>query len=162
MLVGKLRHAAIILPVAKGFFTPLNDVMRGSPKIIGLGLHSEVRRALLDLISLLRLLSSRPTHIRELVPDMPMYAGYHDAAAEGASGVWFSLVDDTSPVVWREVFPADIAVEVVSEDTPHGRLTNSDLELAAEVLAVGIALDRITNTKHVPLGTLCNNTPTVS
>jgi len=51
---------------------------------------------------------------------------------------------------------------VVSEDTPHGRLTNSDLELAAEVLAVGIALDRITNTKHVPLGTLCDNTPTVS
>ena len=62
--------------------------------IIGLGLHSEVRRALLDLISLLRLLSSRPTHVRELVPDMPMYAGYHDAAAEGAGGVWFSLVDD--------------------------------------------------------------------
>jgi hypothetical protein len=60
MLVGKLRHAAIILLAAKGFFSLLNDVMRGSPKIIGLGLHSEVRRALLDLISLLRLLSSRP------------------------------------------------------------------------------------------------------
>ena len=72
MLVGKLRHAAIILPASKGFFTPLNDVMRGNPKIIGLGLHSEVRRALLDLISLLRLLSSRPTHACELVPDMPM------------------------------------------------------------------------------------------
>ena len=162
MLVGKLRHAAIILPAAKGFFTPLNDAMRGSPKIIGLGIHSEVRRALLDLISLLHLLSSRPTHVRELVPDMPTYAGYHDAAAEGAGGVWFSLVDDTPPAVWREAFPADIAAEVVSEDTPHGRLTNSDLELAAEVLAVGIALDRITNTKHVPLGTLCDNTPTVS
>jgi len=91
-----------------------------------------------------------------------MYAGYHDAAAEGVGGVWFSLVNDTSPVVWREVFPADIAAEVVSEDTPHGRLANSDLELAAEVLAVGIALDRITNTKHVPLGTLCDYTPTVS
>ena len=152
MLVGKLRHAAIILPAAKGFFTPLNDAMRGSPKIIGLGLHSEVRRALQDLISLLHILSSRPTHVHELVPDMPTYAGYHDAAAEGAGGVWFSLVNDTPPVVWREAFPADIAAEV----------TNSDLELAAEVLAVGIVLDRITNTKHVPLGTLCDNTPMVS
>ena len=122
----------------------------------------EVRRAILDLISLLHLLSSRPTHIRELVPDMPMYAGYHDAVVEGAGGIWFSLIDDISPVVWREVFPADITAEVVSEDSPHSHLTNSDLELAAEVLAVGIALDRITNTKHVPLGTLCDNTPTVS
>jgi hypothetical protein len=110
MLVGKLRHAAIILPAAKGFFTPLNDAMRGNPKIISLRIHLEVRRALLDLISLLRLLSSRPTHVRELVPDMPKYAGYHDAAAEGARGIWFSLVDDISPVVWREAFPADIAV----------------------------------------------------
>jgi thiol-disulfide isomerase/thioredoxin len=31
-LVGKLRHASIILPAAKGFFSPLNDAMRGSPK----------------------------------------------------------------------------------------------------------------------------------
>ena len=38
----------------------------------------------------------------------------------------------------------------------------TQLRQAAEVLAVGIVLDRITNTKHVPLGTLCDNTPTVS
>jgi hypothetical protein len=161
MLVGKLRHASIILPAAKGFFSPLNDAMRGSPKLIGLGANSEVRRALEDLISLMHLLSSRPTHVRELVPDVPHHASYHDAAAEGAGGVWFSLCDDTPPVVWREAFPEDIAREVVSVDTPHGRLTNSDLELAAEVLAVGVALERM-NSKHTPLGTLCDNTPTVS
>ena len=142
MLVGKLSHASIILPTAKGFFSPLNDAMRGSPKTIGLGADSKVRSALEDLISLMHLLSSRPTHVRELVPDMPHHAGYHDAAAEGAGGVWFSLCDDTPPVVWREPFPDDIAQEVVSVDTPNGRLTNSDLELAAEVLAVGVALER--------------------
>ena len=109
MLVGKLRHASIILPAAKGFFSPLNDAMRGSPKTIGLGADSEVRSALEDLISLMHLLSSRPTHVRELVPDMPHHAGYHDAAAEGAGGVWFSLCGDTPPVVWREPFPDDIA-----------------------------------------------------
>jgi hypothetical protein len=37
MLVGKLWHASIIFPEAKGFFSPLNDAMRGSPKLIGLG-----------------------------------------------------------------------------------------------------------------------------
>jgi hypothetical protein len=121
----------------------------------------EVRRALEDLISLMHLLSSRPTHVCKLVPDMPHHAGYHDAAAEGAVGVWFSLCDDTPLVVWRGEFPEDIAQEVVSVDSPKGRLTNSDLELAAEVRAVGVALERV-NAKHTPLGTLCDNTPTVS
>ena len=117
MLVGKLRHTAIILPAVKGFFMPLNDAMGGSPETIGLGFPSEVWQSLLDLISLLRLLSSRPTHIRELVPDMPKYAGYHDAAAEGAGGAWFSLCNAISPLVWREEFPPDIAAEVVSKGT---------------------------------------------
>ena len=58
MLVGKLRHALIILPAARGFFSPLNEAMRGSPKLIGLGANSEVRRALEDMISLMHLLSS--------------------------------------------------------------------------------------------------------
>ncbi len=56
--------------------------------LIGLGKHSKVRAALEDLVSLLCLLGSHPTHIQELVPDMPHYVGYHDAAAEGAGGVW--------------------------------------------------------------------------
>jgi hypothetical protein len=92
---------------------------------------------------------------------MPHHAGYHNAAAEGVGGVWFSLCDDTPPVVWREKFPEDIAREVVSVDTPNGRLTNSDLELAMEVLAVGVALEQV-NSKHTPPSTLWDNTPTVS
>ncbi len=51
---------------------------------------------------------------------------------------------------------------MVSDDNPEGRLTNSDLELAAEVMAVGIALAVAPTIKHAPLGTLCDNTPTVS
>jgi hypothetical protein len=81
--------------------------------------------------------------------------------AEGAGGVWFSLCDDTPPVVWREAIPDDIAREVVSAEKPNGRLTNSDLELAAEVLAVGVALEQM-KSKHTPLGTLCDNIPTIS
>jgi hypothetical protein len=136
--------------------------MQGSPKLVGLGADSKLRKSLEDLISLLWLLSLRPTHVQELVPPMPHFAGYHDAAAEGAGGVWFLLCNNTPPMIWREEFPTDIAADVVSEDTPHGRLTKSDLELTAEVLAVGVELDRINNRKHTPLGTLYDNTLTVS
>ncbi len=162
MLVGKLWHASIILPTAKGFFLPINNAMQGSPKLVGLGANSKLQKALEDLISLLRLLSSHLTHVQELGPAIPHFAGYYDAAAEGAGRVWFLLCNNTPPMIWRKEFPTNIAAEVVSEDNPHGRLTNSDLELAAEVLAVGVALDCINNRKHTPLGTLCDNTPTVS
>ncbi len=100
-VVGKLQHASIILPAARSFFTPINAAMKGSPKHITLGANSEIRAALEDLCTLLHILASRPTHVRELVPDMPQYVGYHDAAADGAGGVWFSLVSNMSPVVVR-------------------------------------------------------------
>jgi hypothetical protein len=92
---------------------------------------------------------------------MPHYVGYHNAAAEGAGGVWLSLVDNMPPVLWRAAFPHDIASEVVSDSNPEWRLTNSNLELAVEVMAVGIALAVAPKVKHVPLGTLCDNTPAV-
>ncbi len=136
--------------------------MKGSPKHIILGTQSKVRAALKDICTFLRILASRPTHVRELVPDMPHYVGYHDAAAEGAGGVWFSLVDNMPPVVWRAAFLHDIASKVVSDGNPEGRLTNSNLELAVEVMAAGIALVVAPKVKHVPLGTLCDNTPMVS
>jgi hypothetical protein len=110
----------------------------------------------------MRILASQLTHVRELAQDMPQYVGYHDAAAEGAGGVWLTLVYNKSPKVWRLAFPQDIASKVVSNDNPVGCLMNSNLELAAEVMAVGMALAVAPTVKHVPLGTLCDNTPTVS
>ncbi len=66
------------------------------------------------------------------------------------------------PLVWREEFPKDIALDVVSDDNPEGGITNSDLKLAAEVLAIGVILDQAPGIRHAPLGTLWDNTPTVS
>ena len=161
-LVGKLRHASIILPAARGFFTPINAAMQGGVERIGLGKRSDIRAALKDLCSLIRILGSRPTHVREILIDMPCYVGYHDAAAEGAGGVWFSLRHVMPPVVWRLAFPLDIAKDVVSLSNPNGSITNSDLELAAEVLAVGVLMAKALIIKHQPIGTLCDNSPTVS
>ena len=93
---------------------------------------------------------------------MPRYAGYHDAAAEGAGGVWFSLAHEMQPLVWRLPFPRDVSNKVVSFDNPGGQLTNSDLELAAEVMGIGVILTEAPVVRQEPLGTLCDNTPTVS
>ena len=131
VLVGKLRHASVILPAAKGFFTPLNFAMRSNPEMIGLGAALEALAALEDLISFMKMLSMHPTHVNELVADMPHYAGYHDAVAEGAEGVWFSLMD----------YMRDIEADIITDDNLLGSITNSDLELAAEVLAIGVILE---------------------
>ena len=159
-VVGKLRHAAVILPAALGFFTPLNNIMKSNEYSIIL--NDEARAALLDICTLLRQLSKRPTHVDEIIPNLPSHVAYHDAAAEGAGGVWFSLSASMQPVVWRVAFPQDIANDVVSDNNVKGSITNSDLELAAEVLAVGIILENATTIKHETIGTLCDNTPTVS
>ena len=136
--------------------------MRGNVERIGLGKLSDIRAALKDLCTLIHILGSRPTHVREILIDMPNYVGYHDAAAEGAGGVWFSLVHTMPPAVWRVGFPLDIAQDVVSLSNPHGSITNLDLELAAEVLAVGVLTVKALIIKHQPIGTLCDNSPTVS
>ncbi len=126
---------------------------------IGLGKLSDIRAAFKDLCSLIRILGSRPTNVREILIDMPCYVGYHDAAAKEAGGVWFSLVHAMPPVVWRLAFPLDIAHDVVSLSNPNGSITNSDLELAAEVLAVGVLIAKALIIKHQPIGTLRDNSP---
>jgi hypothetical protein len=102
--LGKLQHAARILPSAKGLFSPLNKATKGEPKEVGLGKHSESRAALLDLKHLVLSLASRPTHVSELVEHEPELAGTCDASAMGAGGVWLGY--DLQPTVWRVEWPS--------------------------------------------------------
>ncbi len=161
-LVGKLGHASIIIPAARGFFTPINTAMQGAIKVVGLGAALEICAALEDLISLIQLLGSQSTHIQELVVDMPQYVGYHDAVAEGAGGVWVSLSHIMPLVVWWVAFPLDIARDLISIDNLSRSITNLDLELAAKVFGIGVILGKAPVIRHQPIGTLCNNMPTVS
>jgi len=157
--IGKLRHAALILPATQGFFTPLNNVLNTPTKTIKL--NDNCRDAILDTCTLIHRLSKQPTHVNELLPNPPSYVAYHDASAEGAGGVWFSLSTDMQPLLWRITFPRDITNSVISDDNPSGCIANSDLELVAEVLAVGVILLEAQEVKHKTLGTLCDNSPTV-
>ena len=75
--------------------------------------------------------------------------------------MWFSMISDMQPLVWRVAFPKDIMDNVISDSNPSGSITNSDLELAAEVLAVAVMLAEAPSIKHITLGSLCDNSPTV-
>jgi hypothetical protein len=158
-IVGKLRHAALILPAAKGLFTPINTALRGNPSMVGLGAKSDVRQALIDLGAIIESLTTRPTHVSEIVSADPEIIGFCDASGAGAGGVWFDA--QCNPVVWRMAFPADITKEIASAKNPKGRITNSDLELAALVLH-HLVLEQVTPLKRKHVAAFSDNTPTVS
>lgn len=161
-IVGRLRHAAIILPGAKGMFSPINKALRGEPKFISLGKSTEVRAAMLDLRTLVRDLATRPTHVRELLPGDDHYVGNCDACATGAGGVWYSGTIGVPPLVWRLNFPTSVSSQVVSEANPKGHLTNSDLELAGVLLHYSVLEEVLDNQmRHSRVGIFCDNTPAV-
>jgi hypothetical protein len=163
-IVGRLQHAARILPAARSVFTPLNNAMRGLPNWISLGRHKDVREALLDAAALVKDLARRPTHVSELTQKDLDYMGCCDASAYGAGGVWFGVEKRLHPVVWRVEWPTDIQEQVVSEANPNGRLTNSDLEMAGVllhelVLEATIGQDAM-QAAQVAIG--CDNSPAVA
>jgi hypothetical protein len=58
------------------------------------------------------------------------------------------------PLVWRERFPRDIEADIITDDNPSGSITNSDLELAAEVLAIGVILESVPKIGSIRTGPL--------
>ena len=77
---------------------------------------------------------TRPTYLAEIVQRLPTDIGFTDASGLGAGGVWIDPNEDGRNYVWRLPWPEDIQKDLVSFDNPQGRITNSDLELAALVL----------------------------
>jgi hypothetical protein len=132
-LVGKLHHAANILPAARSLFTPLNSVLIGDPLWISLGKTTEVRSAFQDFLIIIQRLGT-PTDACQRTR-----LGSVDACAMGAGEVWFGDDKSLKPVVRRIQFPAD-----VSDANPNRRLTNSDLEM-------GVALQQAVLHCAVPL-----------
>ena len=77
-------------------------------------------------------------------------------------GVWIDPNSDGRTFVWIFEWPADICADIVRWDNPHGRITNSDLELAALVLHKAFFPSVcLAPSWHAP-ATGSDNTPTVS
>ena len=74
-VLGRLQHAAQILPAAKGAFWPLNKVTTDNPPQVGVGKSGLDRAALLDLWHLMLTLASRPAHVADFAMCDPKLAG---------------------------------------------------------------------------------------
>ena len=163
-LRGRLRHAALGIPGGRGLLSPLDHALADDKRrFIPIRRDQPLRMALADFRAMIRLVGTRPTHLKQLVADEPGYIGYCDASKRGAGGVWFCGTDrnDLEPVVWRVPWPQDIKDQVVSFDNPTGTITNSDLEMAGLLLHY-LVLENLTDLKHVHVAAWCDNTPTVS
>ena len=144
---GKLQHVSAILPMMRGFMTPLNKVLAQAHPVVGLSHRSQTREILEAFIIMLEVAHARPSHITELVgPYLPHYHGYVDAAARGVGGVWFPC---TRPLciggvacvlVWRVRWPDDVCREVQKAD---GSINNNDVEAAATFIGESILDDQL-------------------
>ena len=162
-LLGKLQHASLAMPAGKSILTPLHKFVEANKdrRILYFAKQPLVLEALRDIRILLRESTSRPTHVRELVPDLPAYVGFCDACKRGAGGVWISGTKNIHPIVWRVEWPADIQARLVSWSNPQGDLTINDLEMAGLLLQY-LVLELLVSLLHEHVAAWCDNTSTVS
>src|SRR5210317_1508827 len=102
----------------------------------------------------------RPTYLEELVPGDDVHVGACDAAKAGRGGVWFT--DEGEAILWRAPYLPEVQAQVVSEDNPSGKLTNSDLELEGTVLHHWLLLGKVAKVEGETTHTGCDNTPAVA
>ena len=121
-----------------------------------------VRTALQDWATLIRAVAAEPTHVRELVPGPASYKGTLDATgAWGAGGVWVPGTKALAPIVWKVQWPTEVLARLVTEDNPDGDTTNSDLEMAAEVLGF-LVLEANVPIRWEHIGVCSDNSATVA
>ncbi len=48
--------------------------------------------------------------------------------------MWIPRKKEMAPLVWRVKWPPEVVACLVTKDNPYRDITNSDLEMAAEVL----------------------------
>jgi hypothetical protein len=162
-LLGKLQHASMAMPAGKCILTPLHKFVEANKdrRVLYFANRPVILEALRDIRILLRESTSRPTHVRQLVPDLPSYIGFCDACKRGAGGVWISGNKNIQPVVWRLEWPPDIQARLVSWSNPQGDLTINDLEMAGLLLHY-LVLELLVDLKHEHVAAWCDNTSTVS
>jgi hypothetical protein len=136
--LGELRSMVLALPGGKGMFSTLYTGLIQAPH--RLRITPPLRDALHDLSLLAHDLSSRPTRFGEIVDTFPAAYGAADASGAGMGGVWLSHDETHQPLIWRSAFPLHIQRCLVSWDNPSGSISNSDLELCAQLASQAILL----------------------
>lgn len=133
--LGKLRSMVLAIPGGRGLFSTLYTGLTTTDAANRVRIRRPLRDALLDLQLLAHDLIRRPTRFGEIVDTLPVATGTADASGTGMGGIWLSADPTYTPTVWRAQFPHSIQRQLVSWDNPTGSITNSDLELAAQIAA---------------------------
>lgn len=157
--LGELRSMILAIPGGKGLFSTLYTTL--SQPSHRIHLTHPIRDALLDFKCLAHDLYARPTRFGEIVDTVPVAYGSADACAQGCGGIWFSADPTFAPILWRQPFPLHIQQNLISSDNPHGTITNSDLELLAQVASHDILLQQ-RDCRECTIATFTDNVPTRS
>ena len=142
-------------------FGPINQLMARKPRTLIWDRCPAVCEALHNWKQLIREASEEPTHVNKLVPGDPDYKGTLDASGEGAGGIWVSGAKQMAPIVWRVPWPPEIRTWLVTFENPTGDITNSDLEMAAEVLS-WLVLEAVMSNRHTHVRVCSDNSATVA
>ena len=161
-VIAKLRHAFTALPGGRGLLSPCNRLLKRRPPVVYFHRNEPLHAAISNCRTILRESTNRPTRCRELVAGWPDFIGVVDASSHGVGGVIIGELSECPPTVFRLQWPPDITANVISEATPEGTITNSDLELAGLVL-LWLMMEHVCGPlaeKRIAL--FSDNSPTVS
>ena len=136
--LGEVRSMILAIPGGRGLFSTLYTGLTATDAANRVRIRQPMRDALLDLQWLATDLASRPTRLGEIVDTTPVATGTADASGLGMGGIWLSPDPTFPPTLWRHPFPPDIQQALVSYENPTGTITNSDLELTAQIAAQDI------------------------
>ncbi len=101
-----------------------------------------------------------PVPLHTVVPHPPHIVGATDASRRGMGGFW--ITQNNEHYVWRAPFSETVQAALVTYDTPHGTITNSDLELAAFVVGSATIANTHTTPSYQHICLASDNTPTVA
>jgi hypothetical protein len=144
--LGTLRSMVLAIPGRRGLFSTLYTSLAQSdavatPKASRVRLSTPIQDALLDLSYLAQDLRSRPNRIGEITDSLPAAFGAADASGLGMGGVWFSGDPSFTPTIWRTPFSSAIQNQLVTWENKTGTITNSDLELLAQIASHDILIN---------------------
>ena len=164
---GKLQFTSIAVPLGK-------PLLGAVDKIIATAEQKQQKRVPVDDVlkqyeqtwrTLLYLLRSRPTHVRELILHKdPTYRGLVDASGWGVGGVWFGGSRKLTPFVWYCKWPENVSAQLCTNANKSGTITISDLELLG-IFMHWLALEDAVGTKnlsHSSPAIWCDNMPAVT
>ena len=163
---GKLQFTSIALPCGKALLGPIDKILSMADKANATKINEALKNILRDWSALIRLMSSRPTHAKELIEHKPSYQGLVDASKWGVGGVWFGGTSTLEPFVWYIPWPQDIRDELCTSENRNGSLAISDLELMGifmHFLALEAKLNRMgRDLVHATVAIWCDNLPAVT